>query len=137
VAYNSKKQLCCHGEVTDRYEFSEVYLEKLRQYLAAFDIVLEWYLEKHHIKPMSLMTCLDCCGDHVYFKTDDKICCAGELQARPANAECCGPKPINAVATICCDGVPQPRPDNAACCGRLAYNRRWYYCCSKKLFKNK
>ena len=128
-------QMCCKGEIIDRKEFIDIHYEKLRKYLDVMNIDLVWYLKKYNIDPVRLMTCLDCCGEKVYFKTDDRICCDGELQARPSNAECCGPEPINSVEMICCEGVPQPRPPNAACCGQKAYDRLLFSCCSKQLSK--
>ena len=129
--YDSMIQTCCKGEITDRKKFNEIYLQKLREYLDAMGVNIEWYLTKYNIDPVRMMTCLDCCGEKVYFKTDDRICCDGELQARPSNAACCGPEPIDSVEMICCEGVPQPRPPNAACCGQRAYDRLTQYCCSR------
>ena len=135
-AYDSELQICCNGEVVEREEFHQMHLQKLKEFLEAMGVDFAAYLENHGIAPKSLMTCLECCRDKVYFKNDDKICCEGELhKPRPANAECCGQKAIDSVKLICCDGNAQSRPDNAACCGRVAYDRLKMYCCSRELIE--
>ena len=135
-AYDSDVQICCNGEIIDREQFHDMTLHRLKKYLHSMGVDFYTYLNNHGIAPESLTTCLECCRDKVYFKTDDKICCEGELhKPRPANAECCGQKAIDSVKMICCDGNAQPRPDNAACCGRVAYDRLKKYCCSRELIE--
>ena len=129
-AFDSSLFFCCGGVIIKKAKYLDEYLTQLKAYLHLFGVTLEEYADRFKIKVKDLLPCMQCCGEEPYIDDDNKICCDGQIQDRPPNGECCGPKAFDSVKMICCDGVIQPRPPNAACCGQKAYDRLEQYCCS-------
>ena len=129
-AFDSQLQFCCDKQIIDKMSYLKVYLSGLQGYLSLFGMSLDEYASNFGLHLGSLLPCMGCCGREPFIESDDKICCEGMLQQKPANGECCGQKAFDSLQMICCDGVPQTRPPNAACCGREAYNSIKDTCCS-------